>query len=90
MLEGTYNINFYYNENITGHISGQYSTPDNRYGLETLTVDEYYFNGSMNRYTIEYSTDTIYQNNGFGCDDIQWLVAVASVKTDLVFDFGNY
>ena len=90
MLEGNYRINFYYNENITGHISGHYTTPDNRYGLETITVDDYYFNGSMNNYTIEYSTDTVYNKNGYDCENIEWLVAVASAKTDLVFDFGNY
>jgi hypothetical protein len=90
MLEGTYRINFYYNSNITGHISGQYTTPDNRYGLETITVDEYYFDGSMNNFTIEYSTDTIYNIDGYDADNMDWLVAVASAKTDLVFDFGNY
>jgi hypothetical protein len=83
MIEGNYRIDFYYDEVNTGYVIGQYTTPDNGYGLEKLTVDEYSI-GSIDEFIVTSDTN-IYTRDAYNPSLAQWLVAIASVKTDIVF-----
>jgi hypothetical protein len=95
MIEDNYRIDFYYDGVNTGYVTGHYSQSEiNRFGVEALTVDEYSI-GDIDEFSV--TSDTEIHNMGGGEPSlVEWLVAIASAKTDIVFKatkinlHGNY
>jgi len=91
MIEGTYSITLKdKNKIITGHISGQYSTPDDGKGLDWITVDEFsYDGGGISSNSIITTSTSVYNTRGNTPDMTEWIVAIASAKEDFVMEFNK-